>query len=43
MIMEIRQEIREYIDSSIVPLYDAFDMAHRRDHVLTVMSQVHGP
>lgn len=39
MMMEIRQEIREYIDSSIVPLYDAFDMAHRRDHVLTVMSQ----
>ena len=39
MIMGIRQEIREYIDRSIVPLYDAFDMAHRRDHVLTVMSQ----
>ena len=39
MMMGIRQEIREYIDSSIVPLYDAFDMAHRRDHVLTVMSQ----
>lgn len=39
MEVEIRKEIRNYIDNEVVPLYDSFDVAHRRDHVLTVMSQ----
>lgn len=36
---DIRHEIRDYIDDTIVPRYDSFDPAHRRDHVLTVISQ----
>lgn len=35
----IRKEIRDYIDGSIVPRYDSFDPAHRRDHVMTVIRQ----
>lgn len=35
----IRQEIIGFIDAEIVPRYDGFDPAHRRDHVMTVMSQ----
>lgn len=33
----IRQEIKEYIEREIIPRYDLFDAAHRRDHVATVI------
>ena len=36
---DVREEIVGFIESEIVPLYDGFDPAHRRDHVMTVMSQ----
>ena len=35
----VREEIVSFIESEIVPRYDGFDPAHRRDHVMTVMSQ----
>ena len=37
--MMIRQEIIDYIEQEIIPRYDGFDAAHRRDHVLTVIEQ----
>jgi uncharacterized protein len=37
--MMIRQEIIDYVDQEIIPRYDGFDAAHRRDHVLTVIEQ----
>ena len=33
----IRQEIVEYVEREIIPRYDLFDPAHRRDHVATVI------
>ena len=33
------EEIREFLEREIVPLYDHFDAGHGRDHVQTVMSQ----
>lgn len=35
----IDNELREYIEQHIIPLYDTFDGAHRRDHVTTVIRQ----
>lgn len=32
-------EIRDFLEREIVPLYDNFDAGHGRDHVHTVMSQ----
>lgn len=29
----------EYIEKEIIPRYDHFDKAHRRDHVETVIAQ----
>ena len=37
--MEIINELREYVEREIIPRYDNFDAAHRRDHVLTVIEQ----
>jgi uncharacterized protein len=34
---DIYQGLREYIEESIIPLYDSFDAAHRRDHVESVI------
>ena len=31
--------LREYIETEIIPRYDAFDKGHRRDHVRTVIAQ----
>lgn len=31
--------LEEYIQSEIIPLYDHFDMAHQRDHVLKVIEE----
>ena len=33
------EEIQEFLEREIVPLYDNFDAGHNRDHVHTVMSQ----
>lgn len=44
----IRQEIVEYVEREIIPRYDHFDAAHRRDHVATVIeasmryARIHG-
>lgn len=35
--MNIR--MRQYIEDNIIPLYDTFDAAHRRDHVAYVIEQ----
>ncbi|MBQ2141581.1 MAG: HD domain-containing protein [Alistipes sp.] len=35
----IRKEIRVYIESEILPRYDGFDAAHRRDHADVVVSR----
>lgn len=35
----IDQALKRYIETEIIPLYDAFDKAHQRDHVLTVIDQ----
>ncbi len=32
-------EIRDYVEENIIPLYDGFDKAHRRDHVCMVIEQ----
>ncbi len=37
--MTINPEISYYISSEILPRYDAFDAAHRRDHVEMVIKQ----
>lgn len=35
----IPDELKYYIESEILPRYDSFDAAHRRDHAETVISQ----
>jgi uncharacterized protein len=35
----INQEIQEYVERNIIPLYDHFDKAHRHDHVRMVIEQ----
>lgn len=35
----INQELKQYIEAEIIPRYDGFDAAHRRDHVETVIAQ----
>ena len=35
------QTLKEYIESEIIPRYDNFDGAHRRDHVRSVIGQSH--
>ncbi len=35
----IKQEIQDYVEQHIIPLYDRFDKAHQRDHVRMVISQ----
>jgi uncharacterized protein len=37
--MEVNRELREYIEREIIPRYDGFDAAHRRDHVMMVIEQ----
>ena len=39
MQQEIDNELRAYIEQEIIPRYDNFDAAHRRDHVITVIEQ----
>lgn len=36
---EIDSELRAYVEQEIIPRYDHFDAAHRRDHVTTVIEQ----
>jgi 23S rRNA maturation mini-RNase III len=33
----VREQIKEYIEQEIIPRYDLFDAAHRRDHVEVVI------
>ena len=33
------QTLKEYIESEIIPRYDNFDGAHKRDHVRSVIGQ----
>ncbi len=35
----IREDIIEYVEREVIPRYDAFDKAHRRDHVQVVIEQ----
>ena len=35
----IRESLRNYIDSEVIPKYTAFDKAHREDHALTVIER----
>ena len=35
----IRDSLRNYIDSEVIPKYAAFDKAHREDHALTVIER----
>lgn len=35
----VDESLRNYIETSILPLYDGFDAAHRRDHVDMVIEQ----
>ena len=35
----INDELKKYIETEILPLYDHFDAAHRRDHADMVISQ----
>lgn len=37
--MQIAPSLRQYVEECIIPRYDHFDQAHRRDHVLTVIRQ----
>ena len=36
---EVKQDLREYIEQTIIPQYDHFDKAHQRDHVEMVICQ----
>ena len=36
--MQVNTELREYVESHIIPRYDCFDQAHQRDHVITRMT-----
>lgn len=38
-IEKINPALREFVEREILPLYDTFDKAHRRDHALTVIEQ----
>ncbi len=35
----INQDLRSYIERDIIPRYDSFDQAHRRDHVMMVIEE----
>ena len=35
----IRPDLRDYIETEILPRYDAFDKGHQRDHARTVIAQ----
>ncbi|MCC8038730.1 MAG: hypothetical protein LIP02_11480 [Bacteroidales bacterium] len=35
----IDQSLKAYIEGSVLPLYDGFDPAHRRDHADMVIEQ----
>lgn len=35
----VNQELADYVERNIIPLYDHFDKAHRRDHVEMVIKQ----
>ncbi len=35
----IRKSLKKYLEEEIVPRYDAFDSAHKQDHVLSVMER----
>ena len=35
----VRPELQRYVEQQIIPLYDHFDQAHRRDHVMMVIHQ----
>ena len=37
--LNVTQSIRDYVEARIIPLYDKFDKAHRRDHVRMVIEQ----
>ena len=37
--MNINPELKQYIEENILPLYDGFDAAHRRNHADTVISE----
>ena len=39
LVARVAQEIQDYVEANIIPLYDRFDKAHRRDHVRMVMEQ----
>ncbi len=39
MIGRIPESLRTYIEQQILPRYDGFDAAHRRDHAQTVIRQ----
>ena len=36
--MEVNEELIRYVERAILPRYDAFDRAHRRDHARTVIA-----
>ncbi len=38
-IEKINPALREFVEREILPLYDTFDKAHRREHALTVIEQ----
>ena len=39
LLASINPQIRGYVEQDIIPLYDSFDKAHQRDHVLMVIQQ----
>ena len=39
LVATVAQEIQDYVETHIIPLYDRFDKAHQRDHVRMVISQ----
>ena len=37
--IQVTPELQHYVETRIIPLYDGFDKAHQRDHVLMVIHQ----
>ncbi len=38
-ISSVNQELLEYVNEEVIPLYDSFDKAHQRDHADTVIEK----
>ena len=36
----MNQELKQYVETTIIPKYEMFDKAHNRTHVCTVIAEI---